>query len=128
MNKLKLAYLLLIASAILLIINIYNLDFKNLQNGNYWGIASNLLLMIGIIINIRDLKNREENKQKMEKDKILNFLNKYNYNYSEKNNSKQNIFSVKRRSTKEFCNYKETLLHQILEFFDFWIFCCTNEA
>ena len=87
MNKLKLAYLLLIASAILLIINIYNLDFKNLQNGNYWGIASNLLLMIGIIINIRDLKNREENKQKMEKDKILNFLNKYNYNYSEKNNS-----------------------------------------
>ena len=62
MNKLKLAYLLLIASAILLIINIYNLDFKNLQNGNYLGIASNLLLMIGIIINIRDLKNREENK------------------------------------------------------------------
>jgi formate hydrogenlyase subunit 3/multisubunit Na+/H+ antiporter MnhD subunit len=62
MNKLKLAYFLLIASAILLIINIYNLDFMNLQNGNYWGIVSNLLLMIGMIINIRDLKSREENK------------------------------------------------------------------
>ncbi|WP_441731774.1 hypothetical protein [Flavobacterium sp. W22_SRS_FP1] len=43
-------------------INIYNLDFKNLQNGNYWGNVSNLLLMIGMIINIRDLNNREENK------------------------------------------------------------------
>jgi hypothetical protein len=62
MNKLKLAYLLLIVSIILLVINIYNLDFKNLQNGNYWGIVSNLLLMIGMIINIRDLNNRKENK------------------------------------------------------------------
>jgi hypothetical protein len=62
MNKLKLAYLLLIVSIILLVINTYNLDFKNLQNGNYWGIVSNLLLMIGMIINIRDLNNREEHK------------------------------------------------------------------
>jgi hypothetical protein len=62
MNKLKLAYFLLIASAILLVINIYNLDFQNLRNGNYWGIVSNLLLMIGMIINIRDLKNRKENR------------------------------------------------------------------
>jgi len=59
MNKLKLAYFLLIASSILLIINICNLDFKNLQNGNYWGIVSNLLLMFGMIVNIRDLKNKE---------------------------------------------------------------------
>ncbi|WP_445720392.1 hypothetical protein [Flavobacterium sp.] len=62
MNKLKFAYFLLIASTILLFINIYNLDFKNLQNGNYWGIVSNLLLMFGMIVNIRDLKKREENK------------------------------------------------------------------
>lgn len=62
MNKLKLAYFLLIASSILLIINILNFDFNNLQNGNYWGIVSNLLLMFGMIVNIRDLKNREENK------------------------------------------------------------------
>ena len=62
MNKIKLAYFLLIASSILLIINILNLDFNNLQNGNYWGIISNLLLMFGMIVNVRDLKNREENK------------------------------------------------------------------
>jgi hypothetical protein len=62
MKKLKLAYFLLVASTILLILNIYNLDFNNLQNGNYWGIVSNLLLMFGMIVNIRDLKKNEENK------------------------------------------------------------------
>ena len=62
MNKQKLAYLLLVASLILLIINIYSLDFDNLRNGNYWGIVSNLLLMFGMIINIRDLKKLEKNK------------------------------------------------------------------
>ena len=62
MKKIQLAYFLLIASTILLILNIYNLDFNNLQNGNYWGIVSNLLLMFGMIVNIRDLKKNEENK------------------------------------------------------------------
>ena len=56
MNKLKLAYFLLFASLILLILNIYLLDFNNLQKGNYWGIISNLLLMFGMVVNIRDLK------------------------------------------------------------------------
>ena len=56
MNNIKLAYFLLVVSSILLILNIYNLDFDNLRNGNYWGIVSNLLLMFGMIINIRDLK------------------------------------------------------------------------
>ena len=62
MKKIQLAYFLLIASTILLILNIYNLDFNNLQNGNYWGIVSNLLLMFGMIVNIRDSKKNEENK------------------------------------------------------------------
>lgn len=62
MKKIQLAYFLLIASTILLILNIYNLDFNNLQNGNYWGIVSNLLLMFGMIVNIRDFKKNEENK------------------------------------------------------------------
>ena len=63
MNKLKLAYLLLIASTILLAINIYNLNFNNLQNGNYWGIVSNILLMFGMFLNIRDLKKKTENRK-----------------------------------------------------------------
>jgi hypothetical protein len=59
---LKLAYFLLIASLILLIVNIYGLDLNNLQKGNYWGIVSNLLLLFGMIINIRDLKKGAEKK------------------------------------------------------------------
>lgn len=62
MNKLKLAYFLLILFSILLILNIYNLDFKNLQNGNYWGIISNLLLILVLIKNIRDLNNLKKDK------------------------------------------------------------------
>ena len=56
MNKLKLAYLVLVASVILLVINVYNLDFENLSSGNYWGIISNLLLMVAMILNINELK------------------------------------------------------------------------
>lgn len=62
MNKLKLAYFLLILCSILLILNIYNLDFKNLQNGNYWGVISNLLLILVMIKNIRDLNNLKKDK------------------------------------------------------------------
>lgn len=56
MYKLKLAYFLLAGSTLLLIINIYNLDFNDLKNGNYFGIISNILLILGMIINIKDLK------------------------------------------------------------------------
>lgn len=56
MSKLKLAYFLLAGSTILLIINIYNLDFNDLKNGNYFGIISNILLILGMILNIKDLK------------------------------------------------------------------------
>lgn len=56
MYKLKLAYFLLAGSTLMLIINIYNLDFNDLKNGNYFGIISNILLILGMIINIKDLK------------------------------------------------------------------------
>ena len=56
MKKIILAYFLLFTSLILLILNIYSLDYNNLQKGNYWGIISNLLLMFGMAVNIRDLK------------------------------------------------------------------------
>ena len=55
MNKLKLAYFLIIVSVILLVINISQLDFNNLDKGNYFGILSNLLLIFAMVINIRDL-------------------------------------------------------------------------
>jgi hypothetical protein len=56
MSKLKLAYFLLAGSTLMLIINIYNLDFNDLKNGNYFGIIYNILLILGMIINIKDLK------------------------------------------------------------------------
>jgi hypothetical protein len=60
MSKPKLAYFLIIASSILLVVNVYRLDFNNLQNGSYGGIITNLLLIIAMIFNIRDFKNQEK--------------------------------------------------------------------
>ncbi|WP_424492870.1 hypothetical protein [Salinimicrobium sp. GXAS 041] len=44
---------LLIAGILLLGIDIIQLDFENLTNGKYFGIISNLLLIIAMIISIR---------------------------------------------------------------------------
>jgi len=59
-NKKKLAYFILIASIVLLIANCYALDYHNLQNGNYWGITSNLILIGAMILNIRILNKKEK--------------------------------------------------------------------
>lgn len=64
MNNLKLVYFLTVASLLLLIINIYRLDFNNLKNGNYFGIISNVLLLILFIIKIRELKKNLKNNEK----------------------------------------------------------------
>ena len=56
MSKLKLAYFLLTGSAILLTINIYNLNLGNLKNENYFVIISNILLILEMVLNIKDLK------------------------------------------------------------------------
>ena len=52
-------YLVIIASFILLILNISRLDFYDLSNGKYSGIISNILLIILMIYVIR--KNRKDN-------------------------------------------------------------------
>jgi len=61
MKKITGAYIVLILSFVLLIWNVYQLDFDNLKNGPYSGIFSNVLLMLAMIISIRDLNkiNRE---------------------------------------------------------------------
>jgi len=53
MNKKNLAYVLIIASSILLIIN--------LTNKNYFGIISNVLLIISMILVLRGI-DKNENK------------------------------------------------------------------
>lgn len=61
MTKITGRYLIMAAGFILLIINLYNLDFNLLKNGPRWGAVSNLLLILAMIVSIRDLKKKETN-------------------------------------------------------------------
>ncbi|SHI84151.1 hypothetical protein [Flavobacterium terrae] len=56
MKRINAAYLILIVSFLLMIINIINLDFNDLSKNNYSGIVSNILLIASMIFTIRDLK------------------------------------------------------------------------
>lgn len=58
-NKILVAYFIMIGGALLLIINIYNLDYNNLRNENYHAIVSNLLVLLGMLFNIINLKKTE---------------------------------------------------------------------
>ena len=55
MKKITGAYIILVLSLLLLIWNVYQLDFDNLKNGPYSGIVSNILLMLAMIVSIKDL-------------------------------------------------------------------------
>ena len=58
MNKIKLAYFIIIASALLLLLNLY---FAYTQNVfNYFVIGSNVLIIIAMIIIIYNRKNKTE--------------------------------------------------------------------
>ena len=56
-----LLYMVIIASIVLLILNISRLDFNNLSNGKYAGIISNILLIIAMSFVISG--NRKKNKK-----------------------------------------------------------------
>jgi len=58
--KRKLPHILIFVSVILLIINVSRLDFENLRNGASYGIISNILLIIGMILVIIDKKKRDK--------------------------------------------------------------------
>ena len=60
MNNLRWIYFVLIGSVILLVVNIYRLDFNNLKNQNYWGIASNLFVIIAMLLNIKNIKKHKK--------------------------------------------------------------------
>ena len=60
MNKLKLAYIVLIISLVLLFINTYRLLFLKIDNGSLLGLISNIFLFIVMVISIRDLKKIKE--------------------------------------------------------------------
>ena len=56
MRKFYLLYFIIIASIILMIYNISELDFNNLKKGPFAGIISNVLLILSMIFTIRELK------------------------------------------------------------------------
>ena len=60
MNNLRWIYLVLIGSIILLVVNIYRLDFNNLKNQTYWGIASNIFVIIAMFLNIKNIKKHKK--------------------------------------------------------------------
>ena len=60
MTKKTGAYIVMIAGLILLIINIYELDFSNLKNVPFSGIALNVLLILAIIISVINLNRKEK--------------------------------------------------------------------
>jgi uncharacterized membrane protein YkvI len=59
MNRLKIAYFLIFASLILLVLNISELNFENLKENKYSGIGSNILLIIAMILTIYNAKKNE---------------------------------------------------------------------
>ena len=61
MKRIHLIYLVLIASIILMIFNIAELDFDNLKKGPFAGIVSNILLIVAMLLSIRDIKKKENN-------------------------------------------------------------------
>ncbi|GGW73298.1 hypothetical protein DFQ11_10860 [Winogradskyella epiphytica] len=53
-------YFIIIASIILMIYNISELDFSNLQKGPFAGIVSNVLIIIVMLLTMRDLNKKEQ--------------------------------------------------------------------
>jgi hypothetical protein len=60
MNRKKEAYFVIFASLILLVFNLYDFNFDNLKENHYSGIASNLLLILAMIVTIRELNKSQK--------------------------------------------------------------------
>ena len=52
-------YLIIIAGIVLIVHNVSELDFDNLQKGPYSGIVLGILLILTMIFTIRDVKKKE---------------------------------------------------------------------
>lgn len=60
MNRKKVAYFVIFASLILLVFNLSEFNFNNLKENHYAGIASNLLLILAMIVTIRELNKSQK--------------------------------------------------------------------
>ena len=59
MKKFYFIYFIIFASIVLMIYNISELDFNNIQKGPFAGIVSNVLLILAMLVTIRDIKKKE---------------------------------------------------------------------
>ena len=62
MNRKKIAYILIIASCILLFFNLLQLDFNNLKTKSFLGIGPNIFVIVAMLFTIRGINKREKNK------------------------------------------------------------------
>tara|TARA_Y100001934_G_C11905495_1_gene564267 strand:+ start:328 stop:597 length:270 start_codon:yes stop_codon:yes gene_type:complete len=60
MTKKYFIYFIIIASIVLMIYNISELDFDNLKKGPFAGIVSNILLILAMLVTMRDIKKKEQ--------------------------------------------------------------------
>ena len=59
MKRIYSMYLIIIAGIVLIVHNVSELDFDNLQKGPYYGIVLGILLILTMIFTIRDVKKKE---------------------------------------------------------------------
>jgi len=60
MTKKYFIYFIIIASIVLMIYNISEFDFDNLKKGPFVGIASNIFLILAMLVTMRDIKKKEQ--------------------------------------------------------------------
>ncbi|PKB16549.1 hypothetical protein CLU82_1687 [Flavobacterium sp. 5] len=63
MNRKRIAYIIIFASCILLILKLSEFNFDNLKENSYLGIAPNLLVILGMLLTIRSINKKEKNKE-----------------------------------------------------------------
>ncbi len=61
MDRKKLAYFLLIASVVLLIINFYEIGLENIFSLKIFNPLSNILLIVAMALTIRDINKKKSN-------------------------------------------------------------------
>lgn len=63
MNRKSQAYIVIIVSIVLLIMSIMDLNFDNLSEGPFAGIAGALLLILSMLVTIYDINKKKKSKE-----------------------------------------------------------------
>jgi len=59
-RKLIVAKILILVFGVLVIVNIFQIDFDNIKATNFFNIIENILGIILMVVNIKDMKNAEK--------------------------------------------------------------------